>query len=200
MLAVLRPILAAFLMAISLALLAGCLRAPIGDPESSRSDADLTGAWFMESIEEKAVGDVIWLVHRYDPRTFLVQTIPVELDPEGGTLRVPAGRSSPDPAFKAWTIEIEGSNFITAQPFTSPVPPIDPDDVEPVQYFIARFTRADDHLILEVVSDGFEPVNRAQNAQELEAVIRSHITDPRLFSGAITLRAMTPEETDWLYE
>lgn len=56
--------------------LLACIPVPIGDPEKSRVDDEITGAWFVREGEDAYVH----LFEPYDKRTWLVTKIELEID------------------------------------------------------------------------------------------------------------------------
>ena len=67
-----RSITGALMMLAIIPIFAGllaCMPVPIGDPERSRIDPDISGVWLLESEEEF---DALYLYQPYDKRTWLV--------------------------------------------------------------------------------------------------------------------------------
>ena len=128
----LRSIGGALLMLVIIPILAGllaCMPVPIGNPERSRIDSDMSGIWIIES--EGDAGN-IYLFQPWDKRTWLVAGVEVgegrgyegeELDLETAdeTARVlretPIGAagitSSGTVLYKAWLTRLGGVRFMT---------------------------------------------------------------------------------------
>ena len=74
-----RSIAGALLMILIVPLFAGlmaCMPVPIGDPERSRIDPEISGVWFLEYEEGDLNG--IYQMRPYDKRTWLLIGVPVE--------------------------------------------------------------------------------------------------------------------------
>mgnify|MGYP001821908441 FL=1 len=112
--------------------LLACMPVPIGDPERSRIDPEITGVWFLESDGEL---DGIYNYQPFDKRTWLMTGVPVEEGPgyEGEPLDIEtfedvtrvlettsigkAGiTASAAVTYKVWLAKIGGKTFMTWEP------------------------------------------------------------------------------------
>src|SRR5210317_928077 len=111
--------------------LLACMPVPIGDPERSRIDPDLSGPWVMDDGSDSN----LYLFRPYDKRTWLVVGAKIE---EGGEAKIDDldiksaddffaalrtysigddGITSPTTiAFKAWLTKLGGEQFMTWEP------------------------------------------------------------------------------------
>ena len=65
-------------LALAIVSLMACLPVPIGDPEKSQIDPELSGMWLMLGDDEPAVA----LFEPYDKRTWLISHFPISVDEE----------------------------------------------------------------------------------------------------------------------
>lgn len=97
------PLLLSLPLAAVILFLGGCLPVGLGDPEASKIDLKLVGAWQDE-------GDGVVVLLPFDGRAYLMRTLEVERTEEGIELEPGEG------CYKAWLTTIEGRTFLTAQP------------------------------------------------------------------------------------
>lgn len=114
--------------------LLACMPVPIGNPERSRIDPEMSGVWIMEGEDEDVA---LYQFQPYDKRTWLVTALMIEASEEfsGDELRMetrqdvvnaletyPVGAkgitadSPPNPIYKAWLAKLGGEQFMTWQP------------------------------------------------------------------------------------
>ncbi len=113
--------------------LLACMPVPIGDPERSRIDPEMTGIWVVADGESPA----LYQFAPYDKRTWLVTAVLVgtgekfeeeapEMDTYQGVMDAmetyPVGeegigaKSGPTPTFKVWLKKLGGEQFMTWHP------------------------------------------------------------------------------------
>jgi hypothetical protein len=146
--------------------LTACVEHPIGDPEKSKVDEKFVGVW-------KTDHDLLFF-RPYDARTYLITNLTVAEKTDDG---VSAERRSD---YKGWLTPIGDATFITLEPLSlahfagvgGKLP-----------FFIARIALVDDQLQLRVVDGGEQMVRDAKNRDELEAVIREHVSSESLYSS-----------------
>lgn len=97
------PMLLSLPLAAVVLFLGGCLPVGLGDPEASKVDPKLVGAWQDD-------GDGVVVLLPFDGRAYLMRTVEVERTDEGVELEPGEG------CYKAWLTTIEGRTFLTAQP------------------------------------------------------------------------------------
>jgi len=98
------PLLLSLPLAAIVLFLGACLPVGLGDPEASKVDARLAGAWAA------ADGNVVVVLLPFDGRAYLMRSVEVERTEEGVKLKPGEG------CFKAWLTAVEGRTFLTAQP------------------------------------------------------------------------------------
>ncbi len=128
----LRSISGILLMFVIIPIFAGllaCMPVPIGNPERSRIDADLSGVW---TVESEGNANTVYLLQPWDKRTWLVVGAMIDEGPDydgeefeletneqaRAVLReVPvgaAGITSPETVlYKAWLTKLGGVRFLT---------------------------------------------------------------------------------------
>lgn len=131
-----RSLSGAGLMLVIIPIIAGllaCMPVPIGNPERSRIDPEMTGVWILGSDDEDVA---LYQFHPYDKRTWLVTAVmPVQGEEfDGDALEIetrqdvvdaletyPVGKQGimsepgPTPAYKAWLTKLGGEQFMTWQ-------------------------------------------------------------------------------------
>ena len=130
-----RSITGALIMLAIVPIFAGllaCMPVPIGDPERSRIDPDISGVWTLEDDDQF---DALYLFQPYDKRTWLVmgagveegpgyEGAPFDIDTSQDALRIlesheigPGGITSPGTvAYKVWLKKLGGETFMTWEP------------------------------------------------------------------------------------
>ena len=181
----LRSIGGALLMLVIIPIVAGllaCMPVPIGNPERSRIDSDLSGIWIVES--EGDAGS-LYLFQPWDKRTWLVVGARLEeargydgeeLDPETAKdaadvlreTRVGAGGvTSPNTVlYKAWLTKLGGMQFMTWEPMGGLN---DDGSHQPEYWFVWRVDKADgDRFTLRMVSSEHEIFDDIVKPKEYE--------------------------------
>src|ERR1700742_4690277 len=94
-------------LAVVLLAIFACLPAPVGDPEKSAVDPQLTGAW-KATAKDSQKNLAYVLLQPWDQRTYFMEYI---------TTNTSDGKDEHELMhFKAWLTNIAGSTFITCQP------------------------------------------------------------------------------------
>lgn len=205
-----RSLMGFLLAALLVPLLAGvlaCIPVPIGDPETSAIDPATTGIWIPE-------GDLgIWLMDRYDERTWLATVVEVDTaqDPECEALEAPVGYAeaielmenhrdclevSDVGIFKAWSTELDGRRFLTLEPRGLISTEGDsPGSMEPPFWFVFEVEHGDGRLTLRPVDpdfDGFDGIPTTREA--FEEVLTRHGGDEDLYDDAMALLRVRGED------
>jgi hypothetical protein len=165
--------------------LLACLPVPIGDPEKSRIDADLSGIWFVPDEPS------IVLIEPYDKRTWIITIFEATIDEKAcpeedteelskndyevfvGRIQESDGRcfklERVEGAYKVWRVKLGGQQFMTWEPKGG----FDKDhgfgwDV----WFVYRIDKANkDEFTLSMINsdyDGFEDPSVAEKFAELK--------------------------------
>ena len=173
--------------------LAACLPVPIGDPERSRLDADMTGVWLGFDAG-------VTYFEPYDKRTWLVTTVgistPGSCMPPGTTedydgfiawLEEEECASAEKAAiFKAWRSKHGKHWFLTMQPMAT----VDDESEDPFAdevWFVYRIDKssADTFELLMIDPDFTGFADLPENRRAYEKVIRKHSADEDMYiSGA----------------
>lgn len=178
--------------------LLACMPVPIGDPERSRIDLDLTGIWVILAGELNQ-GDVgFYVFEPYDKRTWLVMGIAIESDDDadldGYDFSTYAGyeklvvdhREAPKNyysddviLYKAWLTTLRGVEFWTWEP-KGMVGALTED---PEAWFVHQVRKeGENELELNLVdgeSDLFDDVKKTRRAYE--RVLKKHVNDPEIY-------------------
>jgi len=188
--------------------LLACMPVPIGDPEQSRVDPDLTGVWFV-SYDENDTG--VLILDAYDKRTWLgvysePETIDGAAEPDIATYDGLIAAMGADGApwqvelnevmiVKAWLTELGGETFMVWQPRAV----FDDADRLAAEYAFNfhlvkqsrdRFTLA----FFEDSHPGLDDVD-VDDKEQLEAAIAKHAQDPAFYDDApLRLTRVKPED------
>lgn len=207
----LRSISGGLLMLMIIPVLLGllaCMPVPIGDPEKSRVDPDLTGVWFV-SYEEAETG--VLLLDAYDKRTWLgVYSEPEAVDgvedPDISTYDGLIAAMGVDGApwqveltevmiVKVWLTRIGGETFMVWQPKGV----FDDDDnlaAEHVYNFHLE-KQSRDSFTLAFLADshpGLDDVD-LEDKEQLERAIRKNAKDPEFYDDEpLRLTRVQPED------
>jgi len=178
--------------------LLACMPVPIGDPERSRIDPDLTGIWVILA-DELFEGDVgFYVFEPYDKRTWLVMGIEIESDDdanfEGYDFSTYAGyeklvadhRGAPKNyyaenviLYKAWLTKLRGVQFWTWEPKGM----VDGLTEDPEAWFVYKVQKDDENalslLMVDGDADAFDDIDKTRRAYE--RVLKKHVNDPEIY-------------------
>lgn len=173
-----------------------CMPVPIGDPERSRIDPEISGIWvLLEGSEEPG----FYVFEPYDKRTWLLTSVPIEegIEADFGEYKLDSyeslseliGRESVGDRgatatkimlYKAWRTKLGGEWFMTWEPKGL----FDEDGFEPEVWFVFRMGRMDEHglKLYWVDSDNevFKGVEQTRRAYE--RVLRKNVKNEDLYS------------------
>lgn len=155
--------------------LLACMPVPIGNPERSRIDPEISGMWASEGDSETD----LYLFQPYDKRTWLTVTI---------------DRDKADAAaiYKVWLTKLGREQFMTFEPVAG----INDDgSFTPEYWFNMRFRKLSaQHFELDLL-DGehaaFEDIEETRRAYE--RAIRKNVSDESLYSETIRFVKTPPE-------
>lgn len=186
--------------------LLACLPVPIGDPERSRIDADISGVWIVP-------GDNIinvYLFEPYDKRTWYVEGVASygRLSDDAGddgdityeALIAEIGEQEPRSVdqerpvtFKAWLTRLGKNKFMTWQPLGFVLMEDDPDEM--FWYGFRIIKHAPDRFELRMIdseSELFEDVEETRRAYE--KVIRKSADNLELYDGVLTFYKLSDQD------
>ena len=212
-----RSLSAATLMLIIIPVIVGllaCMPVPIGNPERSRIDPDMTGVWVALSDEEPADGVLFHVFEPYDKRTWLVTWMVAE---EGGNTDLSqydlstyegfAKMAASEPVddenvyadgiavYKAWLTKLGGERFMTWEPKML----LDGGIKEPEFWLVYRIIQDDADTIRMNYIDGdnslFNDIKETRRAYE--KVIRKNADNPELYDeNELDIRLVRVQEKE----
>jgi hypothetical protein len=202
--------------------LLACMPVPIGDPEHSRIDPELSGLWVMDS------GDAVdlYLFHSYDKRSWLVvgahleegseaeiDDLPVESAEEAlAALRKhPIGEdgitSTSTIVFKAWLTKLGGEQFMTWEPIGE----MNSDgSFTPDFWYVFKLVKDPEKKVrlyfVDPDYEGFANIKRRKDYEgddypkvmrrTWERAIRKHAKDSELYSDLYTLHRVPKADAE----
>lgn len=196
-----RSLCGAVLMLLIIPIFAGllaCLPVPIGDPERSRIDPDLTGVWAVPGSGDTFEESGFYVFEPYDKRTWLVTGAGMieggdtdlsnyDMSSYDGFVELAANESVEEghvsieqiQVHKAWLKKLGGEIFMTWEPKVM----LDDGVAEPEVWFTYRIIRnGRDQFEMQYVnseSDLFDDVKETRRAYE--KVIRRNADNPELY-------------------
>lgn len=176
-----------------------CLPVPLGDPEKSRIDPSLSGAWNLSDADG---GHMIMVLDPYDKHTWLMSLIDLSgvADGESAEPASPgeddAATASPtQPAFnaanadrlkvtgmsihKCWLTRIKGETFMTweSKTLSETLP-----DMAPEAWWVLRVRKSGaDTFYLDSFDYAIDGLNEVKTSRQAEQIIRRHVNDPGFF-------------------
>lgn len=165
--------------------LAGCLGAPLGDPEKSKADSRLAGVWeWRDGKVHRAV------IRQWDERTYVIDVLSGDFA-EDGTTR-PRERN----VYKAWLTAVKGQTFLTMQPIEM-VGIVNGDARQ--RYFIVAKVKVEGSTMTASGIDGnFPGLKDAATPGALEQIISQNLDDPKLFMAPIVATKWSPDQVKGL--
>lgn len=168
--------------------LLACLPVPVGDPERSRIDPELSGVWAMT---EDATDSGMYIFRPYDRRTWLV--IGIEKDKPGSAT-----------VYKAWLTKLGGEKFMTwemAGGFKKD------GGFLPEYWLVFRVEKEDANRVklhmLNYEYDGFKVFPDPDEydgdygkdmRRQFERVIKKNVDDDDMYGEALVLRRLADDE------
>jgi hypothetical protein len=150
--------------------LAACVKHPVGDPEKSKVDPKLAGAWLFKDEN----GNTLMILRPYDARTYFVQCL-TYAEKNG------AVEANEQMSFKAWLTDIRGAAFLCMEPLT-PHHFLGLESEKP-PYWVFKTELTGGGLSLRMLDDR-GPVKAAKDSRELEAVIAKDVNADSLYDDA----------------
>lgn len=190
--------IAPFLLALT-----GCLPVPLGDPEKSRIDPELSGVWSFQ--DEKESGG-LWLMEPYDSRTWLVTSIEVEMQPSAKPTEA-APAPAPDermlleqkdlvPAslqtYKAWLTPIRNVRFLILEPKI--VVNADGSMAPKLWLAFAVTSKGKDTLELRSLNYEFKGLKEVRTSAEARGIIAHNLEDPKLLEKSAVVLTRVPRD------
>lgn len=156
--------------------LLACMPVPIGDPEKSRIDPQISGIWVSKK-EDK--GAAYYAFEPFDKRTWLLTGVRTEEDEDKVVL------------YKVWLTKLAGEHFMVWEPKAV----YDNDTFTPEVWFVFRLERPDaDTLILHLVvgdDETFEGIEKTRRAYE--RVLKKNVHNEDIYDDdPLRMTRMTP--------
>lgn len=186
-----RSLSGAVLMLIIIPIVAGllaCMPVPVGDPERSRIDAELSGVW---AVTEEGKDGGHYLFRAYDKRTWLV-------------VGIEAGKPGTAQVYKAWVTRLGGEQFLTwelAGGFK------EDGSIQSEYWYVFRVEKdGANRLKLHMLDydfdgfrdlpdpDGYDGDYAKDLRRSFERVIRKNVDDPDMYSDAVAMRRLADDE------
>lgn len=173
-----------------------CMPVPIGDPERSLIDPEISGIWvLLEGREDPG----FYAFEPYDKRTWLLTNVPIEegADADFGDQKLDSYESLSElidresvgndgatatgiMLYKAWRTKLGGEWFMTWEPKGL----FDEDGFEPEVWFVFRMGRRDEQVLelywVDSDSELFKGVEESRRAYE--RVLRKNLKNEDLYS------------------
>jgi hypothetical protein len=161
-------------------LLAGCLKAPVGDPEKSRVDGSLVGCWLSAP---DAVEQSLLCFTKYDSRTYLATYFSFTTSA--------AGEIEPDQQWplKAWLTEIKGTRLMCGEIIGSwwDIKPEDP------RFMVAAVQVVDGRLELKIVDHEFGGLKDLTASDKIAAFIGDNLEKAELWKPVERRTRVAPD-------
>lgn len=188
----------------------GNLAVPIGDPEKSRIDPELSGVWQLiwlaENEPDEAEGETaeqrsdeghlhVVLIDPYDKRTWIVRQVwleakrPLPTDIAGidSWIDSPMDEVAVCNVMKVWIARLGGVDFAVAEPQF----PLSEDRAFPQdKWMVFRLeVHGRDHMTLAWLDEGFKAdengpeLEKITSQREAERIIRKNTNNPVLYGG-----------------
>ena len=196
-----RSISGIILMLIIIPVLAGllaCMPVPIGDPERSRIDPDMTGVWVILTGDDNEGEAGFYVFEPYDRRTWLVMGVAIEGDDTvnlddydfatyAGYEKLAADhRETPHGLqadnvilYKVWLAKLGKERFLTWEPKGM----VDALGEDPEFWFVYRVRKEDKNVLdLNMVdgdADHFDDIDKTRRAYE--RVLKKYANDPAIY-------------------
>ena len=191
-----------------------CMPVPIGDPERSRIDPEISGVWVWLDSEDDAA---FYAFEPYDKRTWLLTGVPMEASEavvlanydlqtyaglaeliENVTVGDDGVTATEIMLYKAWLTKLGGVWFMTWEPKTV----FDNESFSPELWYVFRMDRPDENTLdLTMLDDKlFEGVEETRRAYE--RVIKKNAKNEKLYldDETIRLKGVKPEHLEFFEE
>ena len=186
-----------------------CMPVPIGDPERSRIDPEISGVWVWLDSENAT----FYAFEPYDKRTWLLTGIPLasgedadfsdyNLDDYGDlaglmeneSVGEDGATSTETVVYKVWRTKLGGEWFMTWEPKAV----FDQDNFKPEVWWVFRIDQPDANTLdlFPVGGELFEGVE--ENRRAIERVIKKNARNPKLYVDEPTrLVRVQPEHLEF---
>ncbi len=180
--------------------LLACMPVPIGDPERSKIDPEMTGIWAILADSDFVYDAGFYVFEPYDKRTWLIAGISIQegalADVEKYDFSTYAGYEnlaknesvSPDQyhavdvaLYKAWLTKLGGEWFLTWEP-KGKVDALSEDPDEWVVFHVNK--EGNNSLTLRMVNADSDPFHEIEETRRaFERVLKKHSKNPEIYGG-----------------
>lgn len=151
--------------------LCGCLKFPLGNPETSHVDAEFQGYWLGEDDSNLT----LVALYPFDQHAYVLETF--EFNKEAGQRKFKAHTS-----YKAWLTDVKNHTFLTLEPLTQRLAPAEAERAYPV----VQISGTGDKREMRMVNSDFEAFANAHNPQDISAIITREVDNPKLYAEQAT--------------
>ena len=162
-------------------LLASCLPVPLGDPETSKVDAKLTGVWLQtkDNGERKLIA-----IAPADSHVYIIEN--VDYIKDGDALKV-IGRGT----MRAWLTDVQGTRFLVCE-FMEGM--CDPKKAEKV-YPTFKISATADKVELSLIDEKYAAFKSVKDPAALAKAIGEHLNDAAMYNNqALTFQRLDQED------
>jgi len=182
--------------------LLACMPVPIGDPERSRIDPEITGAWVWLNKDDSS----FFVFEPYDKRTWLLTGFGIEYGDrrdndtaydltsyagltgliENESIGADGVTADEITLYKVWRTKLGGEWFMTWEPKGL----FDNESFVPELWYVFRVDRSDEKTLELTMLDGdlFDGVEETRRAYE--RVIKKNARNPELYDDEETIRLL----------
>ncbi len=162
-----------------------CLPAPVGDPEQSKVDDTLVGAYRGMPTNADDKSSILVLLRPWDSHTYLLDFMQVDKKDDKEERQMSH--------FKAWLTTLGGKTFITAEEKDDLKFVLGDDGSKPV-WVVMRLDKIATGIEARMVNVDSEFIKGLTKREELEAAIKAHATDQALYNDTITFKKLGKED------
>ena len=171
---------ATFSVITGILMLCSCLKAPLGNPATSKVDPDIVGYW--NQTESDGSG-TLYAVAPFDEKAYIVQAYNYKKNGDEYT-----GKSS---CWKAWVTPIKSSKFITMEQNWALINPKGP---EGSVYPTAKYVVAADSLEVTPLKPEYSKFTGADTSEKITRIIQDNVADPEMFvTEVMKFRRLNPD-------
>jgi hypothetical protein len=168
-----------------------CLPVPIGDPEQSKVDESLVGAYrgMPKDAGDKAA--ILVFVRPWDSRTYFLEYLQVDAKDGKEDRQISH--------FKAWLTTMGGKTFITAEPKDDMKLVLGDDGNKPF-WAVLRLDKVAAGLEARMINVDSEFIKGLTKREEIEAAIKAHVSDQALYNEPIMFKKLGKEDQPFIDE
>jgi hypothetical protein len=152
------------------AVVAGCLPFPLGDPAKSQADPKLAGYWMNSSDDERELIAML----PFDEHTYVVEDVKLKKQDDKWQSQ------APPQIYKGWLTTIKDVRFLTLDPLQQHLPSASSDQKI---YPTLRLTVEGDTITARPVNENADAIKAVKDAAQLQAVITRELNNPDIYSG-----------------